>query len=398
MTRNRRSIFLYRALLAGLLLFPWGGLAGQSILGTQGLGLPMEPMDARARALGSVGTGLFGGNLTPLDPASAVDLLIPTLNMTMQPYWGSGNWNDQTSDGRGTRFPLLGLAYPVAALQGMVTVTFGGYMDQWWEVEAQGTEDLGGVTIPVTNTYRSEGGISSVTLGWSQRLGSRLALAVAGGYHTGSVTRTFFRSFDSVAVSGGAVSGYRDGGKWQYGGPSGSLGVTWDPVTFLRVSGSMTWNGDLEADPSADTKGEAATFSLPMEYRLGASGVLNQDLTLTLGMAFADWEPSEGGLPAEALVGGVWTLGGGLEWDALRLGSRSVPLRFGMRRSTLPFRFEGEDPTESILSGGLGLNFTQAEDFVLAGMDLALERGSREAGPFSEDFWRGTLTVRVSGW
>lgn len=388
----------FRAVLFSLLAFPGGVLSGQSVLGTQGLGVPLEPMDARARALGGVGTGLFGGTLSPLDPASAVGLLLPTLNLTLQPYWGSGSWEDQSLKGQGTRFPLLGLAYPVRALQGMVTVTFGGYMDQRWEVEVEGTQELSGVPTPVTNTYRSEGGISSLTLGWAQRFGARLSLSVGAGYHTGSVTRTFLRSFDSLAVGSSAVSVYRDGGKWQYGGPTGSLGAVWDPVDFLRVSGSMTWNGDLDAEPSDDTKGSAATFRLPTEYRVGASGVLTPDLTLTLGAAYADWTPSSRGLSADEVVDGAWTYGGGLEWEVLRLGSRTMPLRLGMRRSTLPFLLEGEEPRESLLSGGLGLNLSQTETFVLAGVDLSLERGTREAGSFSEDFWRGTLTVRVSGW
>lgn len=390
-------IFRRIALLV-ILLVPGGVLSAQSILGAQGLGLPLEPMDARARALGSVGAGLFGGSLTPLDPASAVGLLIPTLNLTVQPYWGSGSWDDQNLDGRGTRFPLLGLAYPVGALQGMVTLTFGGYMDQRWEAEVQGTEELNGVPTPVTNTFRSEGGISSLSLGWAQRLGARFSVAVGAGYHTGSVTRTFFRGFDSLTAGSASVSGYRDGGRWQFGGPIASLGATWNPAEFLRISGSMTWNGDLDAEPSEDTRGAPATFQLPTEYRLGASGALNSDLTLTLGMAFADWTPSEEGLSSEEVVDGAWTFGGGLEWDALRLGARTLPFRLGLRRATLPFLLSGEEPTESIISGGIGLNFTQAQDFILAGVDLALEKGTREAGSFSEDFWRGTLTVRVSGW
>ncbi|MGM0668306.1 MAG: hypothetical protein ACQET1_01225, partial [Gemmatimonadota bacterium] len=82
----------------------------------------------------------------------------------------------------------------------------------------------------------------------------------------------------------------------------------------------------------------------------------------------------------------------------IRLGSRTVPLRLGMRRSTLPFLLDGAEPRESLVSAGLGLNLSQAEAFILAGVDLALERGTREAGSFSEDFYRGTLTVRVSGW
>ena len=98
-----------------LLLAP-GMLAAQSILGTKGLGFSLEAMDARARALGSVGTGLFGGSLTPLDPASATGLLIPTANLTFQPYWEKGTLDGKSVDGQGMRFPLVGVAYPVPAL------------------------------------------------------------------------------------------------------------------------------------------------------------------------------------------------------------------------------------------------------------------------------------------
>jgi hypothetical protein len=64
----------------------------------------------------------------------------------------------------------------------------------------------------------------------------------------------------------------------------------------------------------------------------------------------------------------------------------------------LPFRFRDEDPVEKVFSGGIGLNITQVEQLVLAGVDLAVERGSRDAGTLSESFWRATLTFRVAGW
>jgi hypothetical protein len=115
-------------------------------------------------------------------------------------------------------------------------------------------------------------------------------------------------------------------------------------------------------------------------------------------MSYADWKPSNRGLEAESLVGTVMSWGGGVEWRSQAFGSRTLPLRLGIRKATLPFRLDGADPTETTYSGGWGLNFTQAEDFVLAGIDMAVEKGSRESGSFSEDFWRGTITFRVSGW
>jgi hypothetical protein len=396
MTSFRSALILGFMALA-LFVVPGPTLA-QSILGTQGLGFPLEPMDARSRALGSVGTGLFGGSLTPLDPAASTGLLIPTANLTLQPYWSDGAMNGEVVEGQGMRFPLLGLTYPVGALNGMVSLTYGGYMDQRWEVSVQDTEEVAGQTILLTNLYRSEGGISTLRLGWAQRVGRTLALSVGVGYHTGSVTRTYLRAFDSISVGTSQIKAFSDGGKWKYGGPTGSLGAVWDPVELLRLSGSLTWHGTLEAEPSDATKGMAANYELPLEYRVGASGVLTPRLSLTVGMSYSDWAPSPEGLEQGAVVGSVMSFGGGLEWQGSWIGSRTLPLRLGFRRSDLPFKLDGEDPTETVFSGGLGLNLTQADQFVLAGIDFGLEKGNRETANFSEDFWRGTITFRVSGW
>ena len=178
----------------------------------------------------------------------------------------------------------------------------------------------------------------------------------------------------------------------------GSVGAAWDPTEFLRFGGSVTWSGDLDAKPSQGTRGKAASYSLPTVFRFGASGVLTPRLSMTVGMSYADWSSNEGGLEPETATGGVWGFGGGLELQASGIGGRTLPIRLGMRRSDLPFLFDGDQPSETVLSGGLGLNLTQAERFILAGVDLAVERGSRKAGALKEDFWRGSVTLRVSGW
>jgi hypothetical protein len=384
-------------LVTALFLIPAPGMA-QSILSTQGLGFPLEPLDARSRSMGSVGTGLFGGALAPLDPASATGLIIPTVNLTLQPYWSEGTMGGEVVEGQGMRFPLVGLAYPVGTLRAMVSLTLGGYMDQRWEVSTKGTDVVAGETIHLTNLYRSEGGVSTIRVGWAQMVGRTLSLSAGVGYHTGSVTRTYIRGFDSLSVKTAQIKAYSDGGKWKYGGSTGSVGAVWDPVELLRLSGSITWNGSLEAEPSDVTEGAAATYELPVEYRVGASGVLTSRLSLTFGMSYADWASSPDGLGEESVVGAIMSFGGGLEWEGRGFGSRTLPIRLGLRRSDLPFQLDGESPIETILSGGLGLNLTQADEFVLAGIDFGLERGKRETNAFSEDFWRGTMTFRVSGW
>ena len=53
--------------------------------------------------------------------------------------------------------------------------------------------------------------------------------------------------------------------------------------------------------------------------------------------------------------------------------------------------------TESAITGGLGMNLLESEDLLLARADFGLERGKRDAGSFSEDFWRLSVTLRVTG-
>ena len=80
-----------------------------------------------------------------------------------------------------------------------------------------------------------------------------------------------------------------------------------------------------------------------------------------------------------------------------RLLGRVAPVRVGFRRTGLPFSIGGADASERVFSGGLALLLNEAEGIVLATTDFAIERGRRSAGSFSEDFWRGTVSLRLSG-
>ena len=56
--------------LAAIVAAP-ASVEAQSIFSSAGLGRPLEAVDGRARALGSVGIGLQGGSISPGDPAAA---------------------------------------------------------------------------------------------------------------------------------------------------------------------------------------------------------------------------------------------------------------------------------------------------------------------------------------
>jgi len=385
----KRALIL---LLGGLLAYA-PGLAGQSLFGTKGLGMPVHPLDARAQALGSPGVALLGPSLSPLDLAAAARIYLPSAQFTLQPQWVDGDLDGEASSTKGTRFPQMGLAYPVPAFGGTALLHIGSFMDQRWRVEESSEQEFRGESVPVTDRFNSHGGISTFQLGWAQRVGEGLSLGIGIGSRIGSVTRTFTRVIESEDEF--IVVPFEAGGEWQYSGLEVSMSFQWDPVPAVRLGGSARLSQDLKAKPTDSSSGSTETFDLPVEYRLGVSGILTPRLAVTAGLSYADWKASEGGFGAEALVGAVKSFGGGLEWAGPTLGPRNFPIRIGMKRSDLPFTFDGESPTEQVFSAGIGLNLMPPQTGLVGAIDLAFERGTREVTSLSESFWRASITFRV---
>jgi hypothetical protein len=367
---------------------------GQSLLSAGGLGIPVEPLDARARALGGVGIGLMGGQLLPTDPVAAAELNVPSVAITLANAWVDVEEGDVSSTASGARFPALGVSYPVRSW-GAATLTYGSLLDQRWETTQQQRLPLGGSTALVTDRFLSDGGIAALRVGFAGRLGPSLAVGGSIGRYTGELTRNLTRTFDSVDVSLD-VSPTQTGGFWNYSGVTATVGATLDVAEVARLAANVTWSGDVDADPSDDTSGSGATFDFPLELRVGGSGALTPGVVANVGVVYADW--SAAGEPLRESSGrSALTVGGGLEWTGATLAGRRSPVQLGYRRSTLPFTFGSEEAVESVFSAGLGIDFIQSGTTTLAGMGISLERGSRDAGTLSESFFRASLTLRVAG-
>ncbi len=371
--------------------------AAQSVLAAGGLGLPIEPVDGRGRALGSVGIGLLGTTVVPADPVGAVDLPIPTLALTLQSSWLDVQEGAQAASFSGNRFPALGVSYPVRDW-GVLTLTYGAVLDQRWRHERRDTVDLeAGEAVPILDRFRSEGGVSAVRLGFAHRVAPSLAVGGAVGMYTGSSSRQFTRFFDTIAAAGD-IRPFQSSGRWSYSGPTATIGAVVDIGTVVRGAAALTWSGTLEADPSDGTAGESRSYDLPLELRAALSGSLAPELSVLVSVRWADWSGTDDELEMPS-VGGALMLGGGVEWGGASLFGRNLSVRLGWRRADLPFRLEaGTEGSESAASGGLGLLLLARSDgFPLALVDLAIERGTRSAGTVSEDFWRSTLSLRVAG-
>ena len=390
---ERRSRRVRPAALVGLALAFPGAAPAQSFLGARGLGVPVGAVGARAAALGNLGIGLGGVEVSAGDPAASAGLAMPTVSITMQPTWGEFDLDEQVGNSRATRFPLLGIGYPIPRARGVLTLSLAGHLEQRWVAESQSTVVLDGVQVDVEDRFAVDGGISVIRLGWAQRLGSRFALGVAAGTYVGRLEEVFDRELDSLAV-GGQVYSFLEENRWRYSGASLTAGFSADPVDLLHVAGALEWSRDLREVPQGETVGESL-YSVPARFAGGATGRLSPRLHLNTSVVYQNWSAAEG-YGKGVLSQRRWNFGVGLEWLAFDGETRSLPIRFGYRQLAAPFRFESEDPVESVLSLGAGFNFVKSRDERFGWMDVSLERGTRTSEPLAERFWRASVSLGVA--
>jgi len=370
--------------------------SAQSLYNAAGLGLPVEAIDGRARALGNLGIGLWGSGLLPGDPAAAGMFIVPTAVIVGQPSWVDYDHESGKSGSiQGSRFPLMGVGYP--GFSGIFTLSLSSFLDQHYESERSLELDLRGEKSEVTDFFEQDGSIGSLNFGYSRPIGTSAALGFSFGRYAGSILRQLERDFSALSFPG-ALESYQTSSRWTYSGSSLTGGMAANLGTFARVAASVTWSGDLNATASDDTSGMDRSFSLPMQYRLGTSIVLAPGLMITASAIRADWADIERDLDTPTTVGSTSNIGVGVELSRANIFGLALPLRFGYRTGKLPFSLGTGVATERIFSAGLGLSLSQADDIVLGGVDAAIERGRRSGSVLTEAFWRATISLRVSGY
>lgn len=384
----------YTPVLFALCTLPVGTSA-QSLLNAGGIGAPIESLNARVRGVGGVGPGLFHPMLLPGEPGAAIDLVVPTITFSMQPVWGAYSVGDSRGDLQATRFPVVGLSYPLS-INSIIMLSFGGVFDQRWAVTQNSEAVIGGQNVAAEDRFVSDGGVSALRVGWVQRLSTDFGIGVSIGTYTGQVTRTFTRTFDTLAVAN-PITPFTERGRWQFSGPLATVSGVWDPLDIVRVAATVAWSGDLKAEPVDMTEGVARKFNMPLQVRLGASALLSPGLSIHAGLSTADWSGTGKGLDGVSTTGRATSVGVGIEWEFAHFWAGALPLRLGYRKTDLPFRLGDEDPVETVFSVGWSFTMAQVGTIPLAGFDFALEFGDRDAGALTEDFKRLTVTFSLAG-
>jgi hypothetical protein len=193
------------------------------------------------------------------------------------------------------------------------------------------------------------------------------------------------------------IDPFSTGGRWGYSGLLADVGAQVDVADVFRAAATVSWSSDLDAKPDSTTEGALKSYDVPLQLRVGATGALASGLAVSVSAAYADWSGTGDDLTQTTAAGGTIAMGAGLEWERITLFGRGVPIRLGWHRAELPFRFDGDDPVESTLAGGVGVLLARNGDIPLARFDVAVERGRRVGGSLGEDFWRSTITFRAAG-
>ena len=252
-----------------------------------------------------------------------------------------------------------------------------------------------GGQVGAVDAFISTGSIGRVSLGWARSLATSLSIGVTLGRHTGIVERTFTRSIEPEDV-GPDVALFETATRLRASGMVVGAGITWTRCLWCVLPehspGRMIWSFPLPL--RSPRKGAATGF--PWSSAVGGTVTLTSTLALHLGATYANWSDTGDDLRQGMSRDATWSYGGGLEWTGGSLVGRTVPLRFGIRHRDLPFYSTDEPAFERTFSGGLGLNLLETENQPLARLDLGLERGGREAGSTSEDYWQMVVTVRVA--
>ena len=387
------------SLLALVLIWP-STLAGQSVLGSSGLGLRLEPLDAIQRALGGVGVTTRTATVLPGNPVAALDVLAPTIAFTVQPHWGKYTIGSERGNFVVTRFPVLGFAYPLGT-DAVFTFTAGSQFDQNWSVESKDSVDIGGESVGFTDTFFSDGAIATIQAGWARRWSTTLSFGATVGVYRGGLRRGFSRTFDQAAADSvkleNPIEPFTTAGRWAHSGPLASLNMSWDPSPNLQVGATVEWGGTIKVNPEEGAEGVSREVSVPMEFKVSTNVLLAPTLAVNVGLASSNW--TDLGDPSVDAVGGgrVWSYGAGVEWEALSFWAGGLPLRVGFHRLELPFRFLEKQVRESTTSFGFSIVMAQALGLPLAAVDVAFEVGTRNSGEFKESFRRLTFTTRVGG-
>jgi hypothetical protein len=374
-----------RLLLVGILAaLPATAVSQASQFGVRGIGIPGRPISTRA--VGSAGAFAMFDPESSLNPASLSGLAAVTATFNATQSFRTVENPAGTESLRDSRFPHVAFAGPVRTTPFTVGLSYSTYANRDFTLASVDTLDLRGVTVPVSDTLSSRGGLSELRLAGAYKAGQRSAISGAIHVITGTNRMESHRTFsDDQYVP------VEQSTELSFAGLGFSVGGIHQLGSGLWVAAMARTDGDASVERDSTPVGEV---DLPYSVGLGIRWRAGARLDLATHGVYRTWSGANSDLLAAGGTGSENTLeaafGGEFLLDPRRPYSR--PIRFGARYATLPFPLDpGLQPKEFGVSLGSGLRFAQDR----AGMDLALEHVWRSAGDFKERGFVVSLGVGV---
>lgn len=378
-----------RPLLACLLLGVLPGALGaqSSQFGLRGLGYPNVPNSARARAMG--GSNALFDPESALNPASLAYVTDMTASFSILNDRRDVEVPGAEGSVRSMRFPMFSIVGPLRLQPLAFGVSASTYLARDFAASFRDTLDIRGVPTETVDTLTSTGGVSDLRFSTVWRVNPRFAVGGAIHAFTGvqrMARSRYFQDTGYVAITENAEIS--------------AAGVGFDVGFVKRVGTRFSIGGVIRSDGHLTVRRDSLTASeypvdLPVSLAFGAQWRPVNRLVLAGQARWQGWESANDDLVA---VGGP----GARNSTELAIGGEFVrhperpahlPLRFGLRRTTLPFpAAAGGDPAETAATLGTGVTFRDG----MGALDLALERVWRSEGAdLAERAWLISLTASL---
>lgn len=374
----------YASLLILFALTPGVSSAQSSQFGVRGLGFPGRGL--AVRAMGSSGAfGLFDHE-SSLNPAALG--AVPTLTsvFTVAQSFRHTENPAGTASLRDTRFPQLSVAGPVRQSGAALGISYSNYTSRDFTVATEGTIDLRGVPVGVTDSFSSRGGLNDFRLAGAYRVHDRWTFGA--GFHviTGSNRLESRRVFSDPNYLPTAQRS-----EISYAGVGLSAGVIRQFGPRVAIAALVRTDGHVNVDRDSARVG---SVDLPYTFGLGLRLQPGAQLELGVQTIMRTWSGANSDLLEQGGTGAnnTFEVAAGVQYTSDPKRPYRRPIRLGARYATLPFPLlPGAQGHEFGVSLGSGMRFAQQR----AGIDLALEHLWRSEGPYSERAFIVSLGVSV---
>lgn len=347
------------------------------------------------------------GMLNSTNPASWSDMQLTTLSI------GGGLDQYQVSDGSNSvlqnnlRIREIALGIPVSVKSG---ITLGIAVHPYSVVNYRSRLERDVQAIDTVRrasiSYSGQGGISRLVVGASFRPVPELSIGAAYNGFFGTV-----RNENSVTFDGGEMTPASYRTETTNGGSGFTAGLTWEPITNLRLGAAWESGATLDRDHITTTLYQQATnaryidtigttndqVEIPMRMNFGASYVVGRSLG-AVDVTMQDWSTT--GL---ANARSMTRIGLGYEYLPARSAATGLErwsFRGGLFMENTYYTLPGGDINS--IGGTLGLRIPIADGTGLntpSALDIGLEigtRGTTDNGLTRELFGRLSLEFSLS--